>query len=78
MRRTRSYSRPTLELAKVLGLEIARNDLLTPSEIGRLVGIQFFGAEPGTEQQHVDRARERLALLPARVRAPVEDYDDGF
>ena len=24
MRRTRSYSRPTLELAKVLGLEIAR------------------------------------------------------
>ena len=110
MRRTRSYSRPTLELAKVLGLEIARGlrerrlslaELAeragtsiptvrrveqgdptvacgTAFEIGRLVGIQFFGAEPGTEQQHVDRARERLALLPARVRAPVEDYDDGF
>jgi transcriptional regulator with XRE-family HTH domain len=110
MRRTRSYSRPTLELAKVLGLEIARArrerrvtiaELAeragtsvptvrrveqgdptvafgTAFEIGRLVGIQFFGAEPGSESELVDRARERLAVLPARVRIPLEDADDDF
>lgn len=110
MRRTRSYSRPTLELAKVLGLEIARGrrerhmslaELAeragtsiptvrrveqgdptvafgTAFEIGRLVGLQFFGAEPGAESQLAERAQERLAVLPARVRTHFEDTDDDF
>lgn len=50
----------------------------TAFEIGRLVGIEFFGAQPGTESDLVGRARDRLAVLPARVRLRAEDDDDDF
>lgn len=50
----------------------------TAFEIGRIVGLRFFGAEPGEERDLVERGRDRLAVLPARVRAPAGDLDDDF
>lgn len=110
MRRTRDYSRPTVELTAALGLEVARARrerrlplaelaersgtsiptvrriehgdptvaLGTAFEVARIAGLNLFGADPGTESRLVERARERLTLLPARVRVPLGEPDDDF
>jgi transcriptional regulator with XRE-family HTH domain len=50
----------------------------TTFEIARLVGIRFFGADRDELSGLLDRARDRLALLPARVRDPAAGVDDDF
>lgn len=110
MRRSRTYSRQTIDVAKVLGLEVAAGRrerrmkvaelaeragtsyatvhrveqgdptvaVGTTFEIARLVGVRFFGADRRELSGLVERGRDRLALLPARVREPTRDVDDDF
>jgi len=110
MPRIRTYSRQTVDAARLLGLEIARarrerrwtiNELAeragisratvhsvevgTPSvaigtvfELATLLGLDLFGAVPSQLPELVARARDRLALLPARVREPAGQVDDDF
>lgn len=110
MRRSHTYSRQTLDVARVLGLEVARARrerrwtvselaeragispvtlrkveqgdptvaLGTAFEVATLVGIRLFGADREELSALVDRGRERLALLPARVREPGGDVHDDF
>ena len=47
-------------------------------EAAALVGVPLFSATKSELPQLVDAARHRLALLPARVRAPDLDIDDDF
>lgn len=49
----------------------------TVFEIATILGIDIFGA-PSQLPDLVTRGRERLALLPARVRAPSTPVDDNF
>ncbi len=110
MRRSRSYTRQTLDVAKVLGLEVARARresrwtvaelaerggtspatvrriergdptvaLGTAFEVATLVGIRLLGADRDELPALVDRGRDRLALLPARVREPSGGVVDDF
>lgn len=110
MRRPHSFSRQTLDAARVLGLEVARarrarrwtaEELAARAGIGKgtlyrveqgdptvalgitfevatLLGIQLFGADRRELAELVGRGRERLALLPARVREPEGPVDDDF
>jgi transcriptional regulator with XRE-family HTH domain len=50
----------------------------TVFEVATLLGIELFGADRGGLRSMVDRGRERLALLPARVREPTSAVRDGF
>jgi len=47
-------------------------------ELATLVGVELFGVTPGALGPVVVRERERLALLPVRVREPAEPVDDDF
>lgn len=48
----------------------------TVFELATLVGVRLFDAEPGELSSLLARARDRLALLPERVRArPAVDDD---
>lgn len=50
----------------------------TVIEVGRIVGLRFFGAEPGTEAAVAEQASRRLTVLPARVRPASTEVDDDF
>jgi len=47
-------------------------------ELATIVGLDMFGAAPKELSELVARGRDRLALLPARVRQPAEPVDDDF
>jgi len=47
-------------------------------ELATLLGIELFGAEGTQLPDLVSRHRDRLVLLPARVRAPHGPVDDDF
>ena len=110
MSRVRTYSRQTVDAARLLGLEIARArrerrwtvtelaeragisrvtvhsvEAGAPSvaigtvfELATLLGLDLFGAAPSQLPELVARARDRLALLPVRVREPAGQVDDDF
>lgn len=50
----------------------------TVFEIATILGIDLFGADAARMAELVARGRERLALLPARVREPTTPVDDDF
>lgn len=50
----------------------------TVFEIATLLGLDLFGASPQQLPEMVARGRDRLALLPARVRRPNEPVYDDF
>ncbi|MDR7252781.1 transcriptional regulator with XRE-family HTH domain [Nocardioides sp. BE266] len=49
----------------------------TVFEIAAILGIDLF-APPGEIGDLLNRSRDRLALLPSRVREAVADVDDDF
>jgi len=50
----------------------------TAFEVATLLGIPLFGASREELSALTTRGRERLALLPARVRQPVGEAHDAF
>jgi len=50
----------------------------TVFELATILGIDLFGASPAELPELLTRGRERLALLPARVRRPATPIDDDF
>lgn len=50
----------------------------TAFEIATILGIDLFGAGPDHRQELLVRGRDRLALLPARIRQPSTPVDDDF
>jgi transcriptional regulator with XRE-family HTH domain len=50
----------------------------TAFEVATLLGIHLFGADRDQLSALIDRGRDRLALLPARVREPAEGVHDDF
>lgn len=50
----------------------------TVFEVASLAGLQLFGADRSELPGLIDRSRDRLALLPARVRQPTGDVHDQF
>lgn len=50
----------------------------TAFEVATLLGIQLFGADRGALTTLVERAQDRLGLLPARVREPGSGVHDDF
>lgn len=49
----------------------------TVFELATLVGVPLFGGDPMEMRGLLERSRDRLALLPARVRTPPV-LDDDF
>jgi transcriptional regulator with XRE-family HTH domain len=50
----------------------------TVFEIATLVGVQLFGADAESLSAIAERERDRLALLPRRVRETSEPVSDDF
>ena len=50
----------------------------TMFELATILGIDLFGASPAELPELLERGRDRLALLPARVRRPSIPIDDDF
>lgn len=50
----------------------------TVFELATILGIDLFGAGPSDMPELLARGRDRLALLPARVRQPSTAVDDDF
>lgn len=107
---THTFSRQTIEAARILGLEITRarresrltaNELAERAgitrttlhnvehgkptvalgiyfELAALVGLDLFGTDRRGLQDLVSRSRDRLALLPERVREPSKPVRDDF
>ncbi len=50
----------------------------TALEVAALVGVQLFGADPSELGGIAARERDRLALLPERVRVAQREPDDDF
>jgi transcriptional regulator with XRE-family HTH domain len=85
-RRERRWT--AVELAERAGIspitlrKIERGDptvaLGTAFEIATLLGIPLFGVEQGQLPALVARGRDKLALLPARVREPTRPIRDDF
>lgn len=50
----------------------------TAFEAARLVGVPLFREERSELRAELDRAHDRLALLPQRVRARGGELDDDF
>ena len=50
----------------------------TALEVAALIGVPLFGVEPGQLAALSSRERDRLALLPERVRVPRDEPDDDF
>lgn len=50
----------------------------TVFELATLLGVELFGATPSQFPELLARGRDRLALLPARVRQPTTTLDDDF
>ena len=42
-------------------------------EVATLVGVELWEPDPTAVQRHQDRFRDRLALLPARVRPTLDE-----
>lgn len=110
MARARSYSLPTTQASRILGLEIARArrdrrwpiaelaeragvsaptvravEAGAPSvaigtvfELATILGVELFGVERSRLPELLARGRERLALLPSRVRASPGPVEDDF
>ncbi len=68
-------SRPTLRKIEQGDPTVA---LGTVFEVATLVGVPLFGADPSELGTLVRRSRDRLQLLPERVREPAEPVDDDF
>ena len=76
------------ELAKRIGIsrptlsKIERGDpsvgLGAAFEAARLVGVPLFGEDRDRLRMELARSRDRLALLPQRVRGRRDDADDDF
>jgi transcriptional regulator with XRE-family HTH domain len=47
-------------------------------EVAALVGVPLFQEDRGRLSAELDRARDRLALLPQRIRTPEEPVKDDF
>jgi transcriptional regulator with XRE-family HTH domain len=47
-------------------------------EVAALVGVRLFQEDRKRLSAEVDRARDRLALLPQRIRTPREPVKDDF
>jgi transcriptional regulator with XRE-family HTH domain len=85
-RRERRWT--AVELAERAGIspitlrKIERGDpsvaLGTAFEIATLLAIPLFGVEQGQLPSLVARGRDKLALLPARVREPAGPIRDDF
>jgi transcriptional regulator with XRE-family HTH domain len=50
----------------------------TVFEAATILGIDLFGADRDGLRSMVERGRDRLALLPARVREPADPVRDDF
>lgn len=50
----------------------------TAFEVATLVGLRLFGADRRDLPDLLERGRDRLALLPARVREPFGEVHDDF
>lgn len=50
----------------------------TVFEVATILGIDLFGTDREGLRSMVERGRDRLALLPARVREPTGPVDDDF
>jgi transcriptional regulator with XRE-family HTH domain len=50
----------------------------TVFEAATILGISLFGADRDGLRSMVERSRDRLALLPARVREPIGPVRDDF
>jgi len=50
----------------------------TVFEVATILGIDLFGADRDGLQSMVERGRDRLALLPSRVRQPTGPVRDDF
>jgi transcriptional regulator with XRE-family HTH domain len=50
----------------------------TVFEVATILGINLFGADRDGLRLMVDRGRDRLALLPSRVREPTGPVNDDF
>jgi hypothetical protein len=50
----------------------------TAFEAATILGIDLFGADRDGLRSMVERGRDRLALLPARVREPTGPVRDDF
>jgi transcriptional regulator with XRE-family HTH domain len=50
----------------------------TVFELATILGIDLFGADRSQLPELLARGRDRLALLPARVREPSTPVDDDF
>jgi transcriptional regulator with XRE-family HTH domain len=50
----------------------------TVFEVATILGIELFGADREGLRSMVERGRDRLALLPSRVRAPHGVVRDDF
>jgi transcriptional regulator with XRE-family HTH domain len=85
-RRARRWT--TADLAERAGIslmtlrKVERGDpsvaLGTAFEVATLLGIPLFGASTEELTELASRGRERLALLPARVRQPLAEVHDAF
>lgn len=79
---------PAEELARRIGIsrrtlsKVERGDpsvgLGLAFEAARLVGVPLFGGGRDLVKTELNRSRDRLALLPQRVRGPGRDADDDF
>ncbi|MGH3301273.1 MAG: helix-turn-helix domain-containing protein [Streptosporangiaceae bacterium] len=50
----------------------------TVFEVATILGIELFGADREGLRAMVERGRDRLALLPSRVREPADAVRDDF
>ncbi len=85
-RRARRWS--AAELARRIGISrrtLSKIEHGDPSvglglafEAARLVGVPLFGGDREQVGAELRRSRDRLALLPQRVRSPREPVDDDF
>ena len=50
----------------------------TVFEMATLVGVPLFSADRGERSAMLARARDRLALLPERIRTPSDEVRDDF
>ncbi len=50
----------------------------TVFEVATILGIELFGGDREELRTMVRRGRDRLALLPSRVREPAEPVNDDF
>lgn len=66
-------SRPTLRAVENASPTVA---IGTVYEIATILGISMFGSQDVDLPSLVDRSRDRLALLPVRVRPPTAMNDD--